>query len=637
MYSGNHWGGSFEVTGNGNGDHDSDHRRSLSGSEWDKSAIYHQQFNENTNVNNSSEFGRLDETQKSWLLGPPEKKKKKYVDLGCVVCSRKALKYSFWAFVVALLVIALPIIIVKTLPKHKSSPALPDNYTLALEKALLFFNAQKSGRLPKNNGFSWRGNSGLSDGSDIMDLKGGLVGGYYDAGDNTKFHFPMAYAMTMLSWSVIEYSQKYEAIGEYKHVRELIKWGTDYLLLTFNSSATKIDKIYCQVGGSQNGSTVPDDHNCWQRPEDMNYKRITQTCNSGPDLAGEMAAALAAASIVFRDNSAYSKKLVNGAETLFKFARDSGRRQSYSRGNLFITPYYNSSGYFDEYMWGAAWLYYATGNNTYASLATNPGMSKNSKAFYMIPDLSVLSWNNKLPAAMLLLTRLRIFLNPGYPYEDMLRMYHNTTTLTMCSYLQRFHVFNYSQGGLIMLNHGGAQNLQYVANAAFLASLYVDYLNETGVPGIYCGPFYISLNDIRGFATSQMDYILGKNPQKMSYVVGFGKKFPRSVHHRGASMPNDKKFYSCKDGFKWLDSSKRNPNNITGAMVGGPDRFDRFRDVRKNYSYTEPTIAGNAGLVAALVSLTETGGIVGVDRNTIFSAIPPLGPKSPPPPAPWKP
>lgn len=74
-----------------------------------------------------------------------------------------------------------------------------------------------------------------------------LVGGYYDAGDNIKFHFPMSFAMTMLSWSVIEYEHKYRAIGEYDHVRELIKWGTDYLLLTFNSTATRIDKIYSQV------------------------------------------------------------------------------------------------------------------------------------------------------------------------------------------------------------------------------------------------------------------------------------------------------------------------------------------------------------------------------------------------------
>jgi endoglucanase len=78
-------------------------------------------------------------------------------------------------------------------------------------------------------------------------VKGGLVGGYYDAGDNIKFHFPMAFSMTLLSWSVLEYSAKYKAVGEYDHVRELIKWGTDYLLLTFNSSASTIDKIYAQV------------------------------------------------------------------------------------------------------------------------------------------------------------------------------------------------------------------------------------------------------------------------------------------------------------------------------------------------------------------------------------------------------
>src|SRR6266540_916982 len=85
-----------------------------------------------------------------------------------------------------------------------------------------------AGRLPKNNGIPWRRNSGLSDGKDAKDAKGGLVGGYYDAGDNIKFHFPMAFSMTLLSWSVIEYSAKYKAVGEYDHVRELIRWGTDY-------------------------------------------------------------------------------------------------------------------------------------------------------------------------------------------------------------------------------------------------------------------------------------------------------------------------------------------------------------------------------------------------------------------------
>lgn len=122
----------------------------------------------------------------------------------------------------------------------------------------------------------------------------------------------------------------------------------------------------------------------------------------------------------------------------------------------------------------------------------------------------------------------------------------------------------------------------------------------------------------------------------MSYVVGYGTKFPRRVHHRGASIPSDNKYYSCKGGFKWRDNPGPNPHNITGAMVGGPDQFDKFHDVRTNPNYTEPTLAGNAGLVAALVSLTTTAGF-GIDKNTIFSGIPPLGPKTPPPPPPWRP
>lgn len=71
-------------------------------------------------------------------------------------------------------------------------------------------------------------------------------------------------------------------------------------------------------------------------------------------------------------------------------------------------------------------------------------------------------------------------------------------------------------------------------------------------------------------------------------------------------------------------------------MVAGPDRFDKFHDVRTNHNYTEPTLAGNAGLVAALASLTTSAGI-GIDKNTMFSAIPPLYPQSPPPPPQWKP
>lgn len=85
------------------------------------------------------------------------------------------------------------------------------------------------------------------------------------------------------------------------------------------------------------------------------------------------------------------------------------------------------------------------------------------------------------------------------------------------------------------------------------------------------------------------------------------------------------------------DSSKPNPNTLVGALVAGPDKHDGFRDVRTNYNYTEPTLAGNAGLVAALVALSGEKSRTTIDKNTIFSAVPPMFPTPPPPPAPWKP
>ena len=61
-------------------------------------------------------------------------------------------------------------------------------------------------------------------------LQADLVGGYYDAGDNVKFGLPMAFTITMMSWSIIEYGKQMAANGELGHALEAVKWGTDYLI-----------------------------------------------------------------------------------------------------------------------------------------------------------------------------------------------------------------------------------------------------------------------------------------------------------------------------------------------------------------------------------------------------------------------
>lgn len=203
-----------------------------------------------------------------------------------------------------------------------------------------------------------------------------------------------------------------------------------------------------QVGVAKKGSTTPDDGYCWQRPENINYPQPILSAPSAPDLSSEVAAALASASIVFRDDTSYSRKLVEAAETAYQFATKSKEQTPYSFRNELIEPFYNSTGYWDEFIWGAAWLFYATGNYSYLSLATENKLLEKAEGFSNLSsDSSVFSWDNKLPGAELLLARLRIFLNPGYPYEEMLRIYHNATDRNMCSYLRQFNVFNWTRGG----------------------------------------------------------------------------------------------------------------------------------------------------------------------------------------------
>jgi len=51
------------------------------------------------------------------------------------------------------------------------------------------------------------------------------VGGYYDAGDNVKFGFPMAFTVTMLAWSVVEFEPQLQARNELSNALRSIKWA----------------------------------------------------------------------------------------------------------------------------------------------------------------------------------------------------------------------------------------------------------------------------------------------------------------------------------------------------------------------------------------------------------------------------
>ncbi|GLJ25275.1 hypothetical protein SUGI_0483850 [Cryptomeria japonica] len=194
-----------------------------------------------------------------------------------------------------------------------------------------------------------------------------LTGGYHDAGDNVKFGFPMAFTTTMLSSGVLEFGGFMGS--DLSNAKTATRWATDYLVKATSHPGT----IYVQVGDPNN------DHKCWERPEDMDTARTAYKIgsqNPGSDAAAETAAALAAASLVFRKTDpSYSKRLIHASMMVFDFA-DKHRGSYINALESAICPFYCSySGYQDELLWGAAWLHKATKNAEYLNYIQANGQS----------------------------------------------------------------------------------------------------------------------------------------------------------------------------------------------------------------------------------------------------------------------
>lgn len=273
------------------------------------------------------------------------------------------------------------------------SPVRAFDYADALFKSLLYFEAQRSGRLPYNQRVSWRHHSGLTDG---LEQGVDLVGGYYDAGDHVKFGLPMAFTVTMLAWGVVDYREQIANAGELRHALAAIKWGTDY----FIKAHTNPNVLWAEVG---DGDT---DHYCWQRPEDMMTSRQAYRIdehNPGSDLAGETAAAMAAASMAFRKtNPHYSHLLLQHAQQLFEFG--DRYRGEYDKSVRVASSYYASvSGYKDELLWGAMWMYRATGNEEYLTYVMEKAQNLGGTGW----AIGEFSWDVKYAGLQILASKAR--------------------------------------------------------------------------------------------------------------------------------------------------------------------------------------------------------------------------------------
>ncbi|VAI72776.1 unnamed protein product [Triticum turgidum subsp. durum] len=437
------------------------------------------------------------------------------------------------------------------------------NYGDALHKSILFFEGQRSGRLPPDQRVRWRRDSALNDGAAAgVDL----TGGYYDAGDNVKFGFPMAFTTTLMSWGLIDFGKNFGSHGG--EARAAVRWATDYLM---KATATP-NTVYVQVGDAFR------DHSCWERPEDMDTPRTVYKVD--PQHPGS--------------DPAYSKRLLDRAISVFEFADKYRGAYSSSLYSAVCPCYCDYDGYQDELLWGAAWLHKASRQRVYRDY-----IKKNEVALGASDSINEFGWDNKHAGINILISK-EVLMGKDSFFKSF-RVNADNFICTLLPGISNHPQIEYSPGGLLF--KVGNSNMQHVTSLSFLLLAYANYASHANAR-VPCGGSSASPVVLRRVAKRQVDYILGDNPLRMSYMVGYGERFPRRIHHRGSSLPSVSAHparIGCKAGAAYYGSSAPNPNLLVGAVVGGPSNTsDNFPDARAVFQQSEPTTYINAPLLGLL-------------------------------------
>ncbi|MBO4878510.1 MAG: glycoside hydrolase family 9 protein [Ruminococcus sp.] len=438
------------------------------------------------------------------------------------------------------------------------------NYAEALQMSLYFYECQQAGPLPSWNRVEWRGDSTMID---------EIKGGWYDAGDHVKFNLPMSYSAAMLAWGLYQYPGGVEQSGELQNYVNNLEFVLDYL-----AACDLGTEAVFQVG---NGTV---DHTWWGPVEVYQYgmedagtsyasARTTLKASKGCSCVfGGMAAALAAGSLALdgRIDSSKTKDYLAHAENLFKLADASKSDDVYNDSNA--SGFYRSSHFYDELFWSANWLYMATKDSSYLDKAKSyiPHLDKELGSDELKYTWCQ-CWDDTMQGGMLLYAQ-------------------NSQDATYIARAEK-HV-NYlintikkMDGKVAYVDSWGC--LRYAETAGFMVAVASDTILKDK-----------DTSAAEQFYENQINYALGDNPLKQSYVVGFGEKSAHNAHHRGAhgSWKND------------IYTPTQNRHTLYGALVGGPAEDGSYVDDRNNYINNEVATDYNAGFTALLCKMIDKYG-----------------------------
>ncbi|KIZ03555.1 hypothetical protein MNEG_4408 [Monoraphidium neglectum] len=464
---------------------------------------------------------------------------------------------------------------------------VPDDYNMSqvLNVSLQFFEAQRSGKVPRISNTPWRGNSGLWDSVLLPNGKNySLLGGWYDDGGMLKLSYTTAFTTTMLSWAYWEFKQGYKVGGNSDFGANTIRWGADYLM---KASVTNISAngaamqpiVVAQVGD------MTKDRAYWGSPEKyMGARPATylSAARPGGDAVAMVSAALASAAVAIQDESLQVADVyLQKAISLYALSQ---RWRGYYAKYVESGKTYPSVSMYDDMAYAAVWIYWATGDENYLNDALVLYDQTTSSEGHINPNPFMFNYENVVPALDLLLAKAL----KGTPEQKFFKDNVKTFVKTWMNTKSSTGDIYYTKKSLAKAYPYGT--LQHTANAAFyVLSAAKDVLDSKFM--LYAC-----------WSRNQIGYMLGDAGR--SYVTGYGAVSPQKTPHKaGSCPPPDVADCTWESAYYTTDP---NYNPLRGALVGGPDDDDAWSDDRDmNNPANSVSLLNTAGFSAALAGLVN--------------------------------
>jgi len=416
-----------------------------------------------------------------------------------------------------------------------------------------------------------------------------LEGGWFDCGDHMLFGQTFFFTVYMLAtayeafpegfhdlytgWNYSDYvqSQDWSIAGgkpnDMPDLLEELKYATDWIIKATPNENT----FYYEKG------TAAYDHSTWVTAGKMSTQPVNQggeprTVQKNPDdgrMASFAAAALAKMSRIYRKyDVAYADLCLKHAKNAYAYAKPRKDKKAPSASKCDGSPcydVYSSNNPTTIFLTAAAEMYKTTGEAAYMDdITANRSARVNHWWAFDYGTAHDLA-----PYALAM----------ALPDERTSQLSWMRTT-----FVNRYATGTKNDEKILEEGLDNWSALRYPANHAFVAALYSAATNT---------------DEYDQFIYDQIDYILGSNKAKQSFLVGFCKGCEKEV-----KQPHHVNVY-LNDNNTINNVSIPERNKYHGFLVGGSWTSEGYEDNINNYEQAEGGIDYNAGLLGALAYIVS--------------------------------